>query len=55
MSEYHSESAEIVAKEITVAVIQKLNFSPNIEKTAQDICNLYSKIYKQVIESSKNI
>jgi hypothetical protein len=48
MSEYQSQSEEITAKEILIALINKCITGGKIENVAEDVCKAYEKIYRQI-------
>jgi hypothetical protein len=47
-----NQTAEVIAKEITLAIIQKYSYT-NDEKLIGKIKNIYNEVHKQVIESSR--
>lgn len=48
MSEFQNQSFEVIAKEITIAIIEKYNFKEN---ALEEICKIYDRIHEQVIDS----
>jgi hypothetical protein len=52
-SGWRYESPEIIAKEITIAVISKIGVPGTANSDeVDDVCNMYDKIYNQVVKSS---
>lgn len=49
MSDSYNQSTEVIAKEITIALIQKYSFAE--EELIYKVKNIYNEIHKQVIES----
>lgn len=50
MSDNHSETAEVIAKELTLKIIDKYTLSGD---KIEEVCKVYDRIHKQVIESNK--
>ncbi|GAG47309.1 unnamed protein product [marine sediment metagenome] len=51
MAEYHDESIAIVAKEITLVAMEKLQMPG--DRTAKVIGDLYGKLYKTILKHVK--
>ncbi len=51
VSEYRDEDPSIIAKEITLALVQKN--SMNSDKMIEYACNAYDKVYKQVVKTTR--
>jgi hypothetical protein len=55
MAEYQGQTEEVIAKEITIAIINKMGIIGHINSDPVDnACKMYDKIYKQVIASTNN-
>lgn len=52
MSEWQGQTYEVIAKEITIALIQKSGLQS--DKLLEYACESFDKIYKQIIETYRS-
>lgn len=52
MAEIHGQEYEVIAKEITIALIQKSTFAS--DRLLEYACESYDKIFKQLIETYRD-